>query len=340
MKNYLTKQIAVKIAALFLVIFCASVFISCKKKEVQLESALNRTIRIGFDGNLCQAAVGIAHYKGFFSDEGLKTELTRSGGTMDNTRDALAGRKIDTATGMIAGWLKPVTNGIDIRFTVGLHTGCTSAFVLAGSNITKFEKGQTIAITGGIGGVNHNIAYRFIAHDGFVPDDFSWKDFPGDQLLLIMQNKQADVAVIGDQIAERWVIDGTLKRIRSLNTDDDFKNEACCVMGIAGWFFDENPVTSEKISQAAYKASLWLDASDENKREAARILLENGYISGSEEYAFQLLKLWRFGLSNEITEKSLFDSVSEYQALGVINKNIDPEDFKKQIWRPLIKEEK
>jgi hypothetical protein len=95
------------------------------------EPASKRTIHIGYDGGLCQAAIPIAHHKGFFEAEGLKTELTRTGGTHDNVRDALAAGKIDTTAGMIAGWLKPITNGIDLKFTVGLHTGCASAFVLA-----------------------------------------------------------------------------------------------------------------------------------------------------------------------------------------------------------------
>ena len=82
------------------------------------EPASQRVINIGFNGGLCQAAVAIAQHKGYFSAEGLRTELTRS----DEPRDAISGGKIDTSAGMIAGWLKPITNGIDLRFTVGLHT--------------------------------------------------------------------------------------------------------------------------------------------------------------------------------------------------------------------------
>jgi len=302
-----------------------------KEAAFALEPASKRVIHIGYNGGLCQAAVAIAQHKGFFAAEGLQTELTRS----EEARDALAGGKIDTSAGMIAGWLKPVTNGIDIRFTVGLHTGCTSAFVLAKSNSTGFTKGQTVAISGGIGGVYHNQGYRFIAHDGFVPEDFKWRDFPADQTLLVLQNGQADIAVIGDQLAEKWVMDGTLRRVRSLHEDPDFKDESCCVMGIAGPFLDQNPVTSEKISRAVYKASKWIDASDENKRETAKILLENSYISGTEEYAYQLLKMFRFGLPNDVTEKSLYDSVDDYQALGVLSKDLKADDVKKQIWHPL-----
>lgn len=306
-----------------------------KESAYQAEPASKRVIHIGYDSGLCQAAIPIAQFKGFFEAEGLNTELTKTGGTLDNARDALAGGKIDTTAGMVAGWLKPVTNGVDIRFTVGLHTGCSSAFVLADSDITEFNAGQTVAISGGIGGTYHNIAYRFIAHDGFVPEDFTWKDFPADQTLLILQNGEADVAVIGDQLAEKWVADGTLLRIRSLHEDKDFADEACCVMGIAGKFFDENPITSEKISRAVYKASLWIGESDENKAEAAKILLENGYISGTEEYALQLMKLFRWGLPNNLTEKTLNVSVDEYQELGVISKDLDADVIKELIWTPL-----
>ncbi|MDR1206487.1 MAG: hypothetical protein LBL26_13580, partial [Peptococcaceae bacterium] len=53
------------------------------------EPASRRTIHIGYDGGLCQAAIPMAQLKGFFEAEGLTTELTKSGGTMDNARDAL-----------------------------------------------------------------------------------------------------------------------------------------------------------------------------------------------------------------------------------------------------------
>jgi NitT/TauT family transport system substrate-binding protein len=306
-----------------------------KEADYRAEPASKRVIHIAYDGGLCQAAIPIAQHKGFFEAEGLTTELTKTGNTMDNTRDALAAGKIDTAAGMIAGWLKPITNGIDIRFTVGLHTGCASAYVLADSGVTAFEPGQTVAVNGGIGGVYHNIGYRFIAHDGFVPEDFTWKDFPADQTLLVLQNGNADVAVLADQIAEKWVRDGTLRRVRSLHEDEDFRDEACCVLGVAGAFLDENPVASEKISRAVYKASLWIGESDANKEEAAQILLDNGYISGTKEYAVILMKLFRWGLPNDLTEATLDLSVTDYQKLGVISKTLDPAEFKSQIWAPL-----
>ncbi|MDR1569596.1 MAG: ABC transporter substrate-binding protein [Oscillospiraceae bacterium] len=294
------------------------------------EPASQRAIHIGYDGGLCQAAIPIAQEKGFFAAEGLTTELTRS----ESARDALAAGKLDTSAGMIAAWLVPIRNGVDIVFTVGLHTGCASAVVLADSDIQSFDdvKGGNIAITGGIGGVYHNIGYRFVAHDGFKATDFQWRDFPADQLLLVLQRDEAKAAILSDQIAENWVQEGSVRRIRSLALDDDFVRESCCVLGISGQFLRENPVASDKIARAVYNASVWIQESEENRKEAAQILLDNGHISGTVEYALSLLNLYQFGLDNSITEKSLYDSVDEYKALGVLDAETDPDALKEQIW--------
>ena len=301
------------------------------------ERGSQETIRVGYDGLLCQAPIALAHLKGFFEDEGLDTELIRTG-DQNAVRDALAGGHLDVASGMIAAWLRPVTQGIDIRFTAGLHTGCASAFVLADSDIDSFEEGQDIAITGGVGGLFHNIGLRFIANDGFGADDFTWRDFPADQILIALQNGSVDLAVFPDNLGEQWIEDGTLRRIRSLHEDPDFKEEACCVLGIAGAFYDENPHTSERISRAVFRAAQWLDESDENKLEAAQLLIDEGYLSSTPEYSVQLMQLFQFALSHDTTRETLERTVVEYQALGIISEQVSPDLVQEQIWRPFNKE--
>lgn len=294
------------------------------------EEGSSRTIHIGYDGGLCQAAIPVAQYEGFFEEEGLDTELTAA----EDARDALAAELIDTSAGMIAGWLTSVQNGVDIRFVVGLHTGCAAAVTLPDSDITGFEPGQKIGVVGNIGGIYHNIGLRMAAHDGFSADDFTWLGFDSSAILLALQDHEVDVIVVSEQLSQQWLNEGSVKQIRSLTTDDDFKDEACCVMGISGKFYDENPVTSYKITRAVYRASLWLAESEENRAEAAKILVDNGYVACSEEYALQLLNYYQFGLDNATTEKSLYDSVDEYIQLGVLSAEADAEAFKAQIWQP------
>jgi NitT/TauT family transport system substrate-binding protein len=292
------------------------------------EAASKRKLHIAYSGGLCQVAIPVAYHYGFFEKEGLDTELT----SVEDSRDALAAGKIDTAAGMIAQWLTSVQNGVDIKFTLGLHTGCAAAVVLPDSEYQGFEKGMKIGFVGAFGGVYHNIANRFVAHDGFTEEDFTWLGFDQSAILLALQDKEVDAIVVSEQLSKAWVDNGDVRQIRSLTTDDDFKDEACCVLGIAGSFLEENPAASYKITRAVYKASLWLRESEENREEAAKMLIDNGYVSGTEEYSLELLNYYKFGLSPEVTEKSLYDSVDEYSKLGILSADTNPEEFKKKIY--------
>ena len=299
------------------------------------EPASRRTIRLGFDGGLCQAAIPIAHLNGFFEAEGLETEIVVTGDLV-NSRDALAAGQIDTVAGMLAGWFVPVSQGIDIRFTQGLHTGCASAFVLADSDITAFEPGHEVAVSGSIGGAFHNIALRFVYRAGFSQDDFIWRDFPAAEAVIALQNGTVQVAVIPDQVGQRFVQEGVLRVIQSLD-DDDFKAEACCVLGLSGAFIDENPDTAARITRAIYNASRWLNENDENKTAAVNTLIEHGYVSASVdvEYVVGLMNNWLWGLPHSITEQTLITSIKEYQALGVLNPDLPLDVIKEQVWHPL-----
>jgi len=302
------------------------------------EAGGQRVIRLGFEGGLCQAAIPIAHLKGFFAEEGIETEIVVTGDLV-NSRDSLVAGHIDTVAGMLAGWFVPVTQGIDISFTLGLHTGCASAFVLADSDITEFVSGQEIAVSGAIGGAFHNIALRFAYRAGLAPEDFVWRDFPAADAVIALQNGTVQVAVIPDQVGHRFVDEGILRFIRSLD-DADYVNENCCVLGMTGEFIAQNPETAARISRAVYRASRWIDQNDENKAEAVNLLIANGYVSAAVDvdYVVGLMGNWRWGMPHYLTEQTLIVSIAEYQALGVVDPNLDPELLRAQVWHPFEQE--
>ena len=298
------------------------------------EVGAQRAIRLGFEGGLCQAAIPIAHLMGFFEEEGIDTEIVVTGDLV-SSRDSLVAGHIDTVAGMLAGWFVPVTQGIDIRFTQGLHTGCASAFVLADSGITRLESGQQIAVSGAIGGAFHNIALRFAYRDGLTPDDLVFRDFPAAEAVIALQDGVVQVAVIPDQVGQLFVEEGVLRRIRSLG-DADFVNDNCCVLGMAGDFIDANPETAARITRAVYRASRWIDESDANKTQAVELLIEHGYVSAAVDVAYVvgLMNNWRWGIPHDLTEATLEVAIIEYQAMGVIAQNLDPEVIKQQVWHP------
>ncbi|MCL2194886.1 MAG: ABC transporter substrate-binding protein, partial [Oscillospiraceae bacterium] len=299
------------------------------------EAGGTRTIRLGFEGGLCQAAIPLAHIMGFFAEEGLDTEIVVTGDLV-SSRDALAAGHIDTVAGMLAGWFVPVTQGIDIRFTLGLHTGCASAFVLADSDITALAPGQNIAVSGAIGGAFHNIALRFAYRAGLAPGDFTFRDFPAAEAVIALQNGDVQVAVIPDQVGMRFVEDGLLRVIRSLD-DEDFVDDNCCVLGMTGAFIDANPQTAERITRAVYRVSRWLDESDENKRLGVQLMIEHGYVSAGVDidYVVGLMSNWRWGMPHDLTEQTLMTSIHEFQAMGVVNPALDPAVVRAQVWHPL-----
>ena len=298
------------------------------------EVGASRPIRLGFEGGLCQAAIPLTHLNGFFAEEGLETEIVVTGDLV-TSRDSLAAGHIDTVAGMLAAWFVPATQGMDLRFTQGLHTGCASAFVLADSEISEFEAGQNIAVSGAIGGAFHNIGMRFIHRSGLSPEDFTWRDFPAAEAVLALQNGDVQVAVIPEQVGKAFVEQGILRTIRSLD-DEDFAKENCCVLGVMGDFQEDNPETVSRLNRAIERTSLWLNESDENKREGITTLIEAGYLSAGLDidYVVSLMSHWQWGVSNEMTEQTLTTSIQEYQEIGVINPSLDPEAVRRQLWSP------
>lgn len=288
------------------------------------EPASQRTINIAYNGGICMATMPIAQYKGFFEEEGLKTELVVS----DNSRDALAAGKIDTAVGMISEWLTSIQNGVDIQFTLAVHTGCLAVAVSADSDITQLEAGQKIGVSGAIGGPAHVFGLRCAAHDGFVADDFDWRALDSSVLLSTLQSGDVDAVIGSDNLILGWEKEGLVKAIRIQATDDDFKEEACCVFGFPRQFIEENPATAYKITRALYKAGLWVE---ENKEEMVDICMEKGYVTGDKEFLLEVIKRYQFGLDFESLQSSLDSSVPEFVRLGILSAELDQEEFKKDL---------
>lgn len=214
------------------------------------EPAYGRVINVGYNGGLCLGTLGIADIKGFYAEEGLKVNVVR----MTNDVDAIGTGKVDVVGGHIAKFLVPTINGVRMKFTTGIHTGCKSLYVLNKSDIktTKDLIGKYVVVPNGIGGSDQNIAMRFFSRDGIDPlKQIKWKVTDAGAGILAMQKGEVSAALLEDQFARRFLDDGTLRIVRSLTFDDDFKNEACCILAINLDFYNENPITAKKITPRA-----------------------------------------------------------------------------------------
>lgn len=297
------------------------------------EPAYGQTINYFYDGGNCTSAPYFADVMGYFEEAGLKVQ----GYSGTSYTEALGTNAAQLAVGHISTMLVPSTNGIDLSFAAGAHLGCKSLYVLADSEYQTTEdlKGQKISAPNGIGASDYNILARFFDKDGINPlTDVKLMQVENSACVTAMQNGEIAGALFSDTYAYKMVQDGTLRQVRSL-LDDDFKDEACCIVAMNTTFIKENPITAKKITECVKKAG---DYMRENPEAAVQRLLDDNKISGDYDMNVELWKTLQFGLTDEFTENGLKDIIADYIRLGLITAYDDPDEVMELVWTPTAPE--
>src|SRR3954470_15842512 len=100
---------------------CALIFgavLGCGKNN----AGGSNKIRVGFIGLTCEAPIFMAMEKGFFKEEGLDVELVKC--EWSKYKDVLALGGFDVTHHLVMLFLKPIEQGLDVKFTAGIHRGC------------------------------------------------------------------------------------------------------------------------------------------------------------------------------------------------------------------------
>src|SRR3954465_4115779 len=93
----------------------------CNKHSPSGGKADNK-IRVGYIGLTCEAPIFTAVEKGFFKEEGLDVSLVKC--EWANYKDVLALGGYDITHHLVMYFLKPIEQGLDVKFTGGIHRGC------------------------------------------------------------------------------------------------------------------------------------------------------------------------------------------------------------------------
>ena len=294
------------------------------------EPMAGKTVTIGYNGGLCTGAPAIALAKGYFKEEGIDVEIVG----IQAANEAIGTGKIQLYTDHIATALVPAVNDVDMTFVAGAQTGCKSLYVLKDSefNSTSDLIGKNISISDAIGGSDHNITLRFLNNDNIKPEEVNFKNIERSAVIQSLQSGEVQAALLPDQFAETFINDGTLRIIRSITYDEDFKNEPCCVHIFNGEFVRQNPEISKKMAKAIVRARNW---TEDNKKEATQILFDNGWASGDFDLALKMMESYNFKVSNETSENSLRDVIEDYKKFGIINTDKTTDEIMQKVWTPL-----
>ena len=206
-------------------------------------------------------------------------EIVEAAVSHAKTARSLAGREeafVALDIGPTGKLLQPIENGLPIKFTTGLHTGCTKLLVPGDSDIKSIAdlKGKKIGVPGladaatvvskrslsaaGIGVTEQNMEVEFSV--------YSRNDLP-----QALENGAVDAIALGDPTASIAEEQYGLTALIDTATDPKYKDEYCCNAFVTSKLAAENPKAAAAFTRAVQKASQWVQ---ENPDETAKIIVD------------------------------------------------------------------
>src|SRR6476646_2729393 len=175
-------------------VLCAALLASlgCSKGATEPGAEGLTKVKVCYIGLTCEPPIYVAYEKGFFKDEGLDVELIKS--DWDSMRDGLGLGRFDATHTLILYLLKPIDEGLDVKLTGGIHSGCLRVQAAAKSGIRRVQdlKGKRIGISH-MGAPPFLFASRVLAANGLDPKkDVEWITFPSDAMELALDRGQVD----------------------------------------------------------------------------------------------------------------------------------------------------
>ena len=237
-------------------------------------------VRVGYIGITCEAAIFCAVEKGFFKEEGLDVELVKC--EWSKYKDVLALGGFDITYHLIMYLLKPIEQGLDVKFTAGIHKGCLRVQTATDGNIqtVKDLRGKRIGVPG-MGTPPFIFANRVLNANGIDGSrDVDWRVFPAGELGLALQKGEVDAVADSEPIGTLLLTGGKVRNVADQATDAPYKDEYCCAVVVNGKFLANNPKAAAAATRALLKGAKWVEA---NPAAAARLSVEKKYLASNPE---------------------------------------------------------
>jgi NitT/TauT family transport system substrate-binding protein len=244
-------------------------------------SADEYVMRLTLGSGLCEAPMVIAVEKGYFDEEGLKYEITRTVGLTNTLPELIASGKIDGCYMMLPLISLQLNNGIDFRIACGVHKGCLALLAPVDSEIRTAAdlKGKIVGVPG-IGSSPMLITQRALMKAGvdarMEAGEVEFLSFNGSDLPLALKNGSVDAIALGEPNASFLVEQGLAKMVFDTAHHEDYKDEICCAMVFNTNFANSHPEVAVKFLKALRKAC---DFIRENTEEASRIQIDAEYVA-------------------------------------------------------------
>ena len=308
------------IAKIAIVIVSTSLLlVGCSKKDSNSSSASNR-VRVGYVGITCEAPIFTAVEKGFFKEEGLDVSLVKC--EWANYKDVLALGGFDITHHLVMYFLKPIEQGLDVKFTGGIHRGCLRVQAPPNSDIktVKDLRGKRIGVPG-MGTPPFIFANRVLGANGIdAGREITWRVFPAGELGLALDKGEVDAVADSEPIGSLLLAQGKVKNVADQAKDAPYKDEYCCAVIVNGKFLAANPKAAAGATRALLKAAKWVET---NPAAAARLSVEKGYLASNPELNTVAISHLRYIPSVSGAEAAVKSAAAEMKKAGMLSPTTD-----------------
>lgn len=322
------------VASAALLMSCSVLLISlgCSKSVDRAGAGGLTKVKVCYIGLTCEPPIYVAYEKGFFKEEGLDVELVKS--DWDSMRDGLGLGRFDATHHLIMYLLKPIDEGLDVKLTGGIHSGCLRIQAGVNSGITQVAdlKGKRIGISH-MGAPPFLFASRVLAAHGMDPKtDVEWITFPPDAVELALDRGQVDAVANAEPIGTILLAHEKAHKVVDQGLDLPYSEEFCCVTAVNGKFARENPKAAAAVTRAMLKGAKWVAA---NKTAAANLAVEKGYLASTPELNVQAIRDIRYMPAVAKTRRDILQVAKEMKDADFLSPDTDPEELTKRAWLDL-----
>jgi NitT/TauT family transport system substrate-binding protein len=305
----------------------------CKKKSGT--AVINsKHVKIGFIGLTCEATIFVAYEKGFFKDEGLEPELVKC--SWASYKDNLALGSYDITHHLVMYFLKPIEQGLDVRFLGGVHTGCLRVQTGVNSPIHKIQdlRGKRIGVPG-MGTPPFVFTNRVLGTHGIdASTEITWKVFPAGELGLALTKGEVDAVADAEPIGTLLVADGRARNVEGMDeaTDEPYASEYCCEIIANGKWIDANPDSAARATRAILRGAVWVQ---QNPKAAAQLAIDKKYLASTVELNTVAISRLKYIPSVSIAEQTLYTAAKEMRAAKMLSPDTDTDALAKRAFHHL-----
>jgi NitT/TauT family transport system substrate-binding protein len=300
----------------------SAVFLTGCNQGADTAGSGSNKVRVGYIGLTCEAPIFTAVEKGFFKEEGLEVSLVKC--DWKNYKDVLALGGFDVTHHLVMYFLKPIEQGLDVKFTGGIHRGCLRVQAATKGNIRSVKdlRGKRIGVPG-MGTPPFIFANRVLGANGIDPSkEITWLVFPAGELGLSIDKGEVDAVADSEPIGSLLLAQGKVRNIADQAADVPYRDEYCCAVLVSGKFLARNPKATAAATRALLKAAKWVET---NPAAAAKLSVEAKYLASTVDMNTLSISHLRYVPSVSGAQTAVRLAAAEMKTAGMLSPTTDVE---------------